>query len=215
MSEGLEAGTLSGDDVTVINDENTLPTPDAAVEQGEDQGVVDQEFYNVHDGLKGRLKGRYLDEVEREEAEVLRAKLENREPDFENAPPTAGTPVVVKGQLIDNSVMSNPSSQGVDSEAQPIATVPVDLSPGDVDKDVTYTAQVAEEDNERGTATSVAGDPIQVDQGHEDSAQAVLDNYLAANDNTGATGDVQPDNADGSATPEGSTSQPNPDVEIA
>ena len=66
-------------------------------------------FYNPHAGLKGRDGGPYLDEVLRERAEVNRAKLEGREPDFENLPAEAGTPLVPATQVIDNSVMSNPS----------------------------------------------------------------------------------------------------------
>jgi hypothetical protein len=42
--------------------------------------------------------GTYLDRVERERAEVARAKVEGREPDLDNPPACAGTPVITKNQ---------------------------------------------------------------------------------------------------------------------
>ena len=38
----------------------------------------------------------YLDQVQRREAEVLRAKVEGREPDLDNPPAVQGTPLRVK-----------------------------------------------------------------------------------------------------------------------
>lgn len=64
-------------------------------------------LYNPHDGLTGRDGGPYLDEVERRNAEVIRAAKEGREPDFENAPATAGTPLVTAAVL---AGMANPAS---------------------------------------------------------------------------------------------------------
>ena len=68
-------------------------------------------FYNPHDGLKGRDGGPYLDHVERQHAEVNRARLEGREPaDLQGVlPATAGTPLVIAQNVIDNSYTSNPS----------------------------------------------------------------------------------------------------------
>ena len=42
---------------------------------------------------------RYLDDVEREKAEILRAKIEDREPDLENPPAAQGTPLVTVAQI--------------------------------------------------------------------------------------------------------------------
>jgi hypothetical protein len=56
--------------------------------------------YSVHE-VKGREPGIYLDEVEREQAEELRARLEEREPNFEDPlPANAGTPVVTQAQAV-------------------------------------------------------------------------------------------------------------------
>jgi hypothetical protein len=57
-------------------------------------------FYIAQEGLATRDGGPYLDQVERESAEVWRAKVEEREPDFENASATAGTPLVTFNKLI-------------------------------------------------------------------------------------------------------------------
>lgn len=67
----------------------------------------DVPLYNPHDGLTGRDGGPYLDEVERRNAEIVRAAKEKRDPDFDNAPATAGTPLVT-GPVLAN--IANPSS---------------------------------------------------------------------------------------------------------
>ena len=70
----------------------------------------DRGFFNPHDGVKGRDGGPYLDFVEREAAEKVRAQKEDREPETGgNVPAVAGTPLVTVGQLVDNSTFSNPS----------------------------------------------------------------------------------------------------------
>lgn len=67
-------------------------------------------FYNPHDGVKGRDGGPYLDFVEREAAEKIRAQKEEREPVTDGSTPAvAGTPLVTAAQLIDNSHTSNVS----------------------------------------------------------------------------------------------------------
>ena len=70
-------------------------------------------LYNPHDGLTGRDGGPYLDQEERRLAEITRAAKEGREPDFDNAPATAGTPLVTAATLVTlaNSA-SNPSQSG-------------------------------------------------------------------------------------------------------
>lgn len=60
--------------------------------------VVAQEFsYPTHmdprRGVSGS-DGPYLDDVERERAEVIRARQENREPDLDNPPAIQGTPLI-------------------------------------------------------------------------------------------------------------------------
>lgn len=70
------------------------------------------DLFNPHGGLTGRDGGPYLDEVERRNAEAIRAAKEGREPDFDNAPATAGTPLVT-GAVLANvaNPASNPSMQ--------------------------------------------------------------------------------------------------------
>jgi hypothetical protein len=75
-------------------------------------------LYNPHDGLTGRDGGPYLDIVERERAETARAKVEDREPDYDNAPAVAGTPLVTGQQL---AFMANPSSIPSQSNNDPAA----------------------------------------------------------------------------------------------
>lgn len=64
-------------------------------------------LYNPHDGLTGRDGGPYLDQEEARLAEILRAKVEGREPDFKNPAATAGTPLVTATELVQ---MANPQS---------------------------------------------------------------------------------------------------------
>ena len=81
------------------------------VEKMSDDKEKEVGFYNVHDGLKGRDGGPYLDHIERQAAEVARARLEDREPadPWGVLPATAGTPLLVASQIVDNSLTSNPS----------------------------------------------------------------------------------------------------------
>lgn len=72
-------------------------------------------LYNPHAGLTGRDGGPYLDQVERIEAEKRRAFVEDREPDLDNAPATAGTPLVTGGQLL--NMAASPSNSNPSQEA--------------------------------------------------------------------------------------------------
>ena len=98
----------------------------------------DTEFYNIHEGNRGRQPGEYLDVVERMQAEFRRADVEDREPDFDNPPATAGTPLVTKA-ILDTVV--NPSSVGNTDDQlvapEPVSTLPVDLSDGAAEVNVT------------------------------------------------------------------------------
>ena len=72
--------------------------------------MVDVGYYNAQDGQKSRDGGPYLDHVERQRAEVNRARAEGREPADLNGilPPVVGTLLVTAGQVVDNA-NSNPS----------------------------------------------------------------------------------------------------------
>lgn len=83
-----------------------------------DDNTKEVNLFNPHDGLTGRDGGPYLDLVERERAEEIRAKVEGRKPDFKNPAATAGTPLVTSNQLV---VMSNPASNPSQGNSTPEA----------------------------------------------------------------------------------------------
>lgn len=57
-------------------------------------------LYNPNDRLTGRDGGPYLDQVQNLEAEKLRAKVEDREPDFDNPAASAGIQLSTAAQLL-------------------------------------------------------------------------------------------------------------------
>jgi hypothetical protein len=67
------------------------------------------DLYIAADGLTGRDGGPYLDQEERRIAEERRAVVEDREPDLENPPATAGTVLVTASQLLDAASVNAPS----------------------------------------------------------------------------------------------------------
>lgn len=95
---------------------------DALADTGTDQGKSEEKvnFYNIHDGLRGRDGGPYLDQMEREAAEIQRAKVEDREPDLDNPGSSAGTPLVPISQVPDN-IYANPSMAYEDPLKGPMA----------------------------------------------------------------------------------------------
>ena len=96
-----------------------------AAKKTDDATLEDVNFYNQHERASGRQPGIYLDAVEREAAEVIRAKKEDREPDLDNPPATAGTPLVLAGQLATdpNNGMTYPTDDSV--AAEPFVTLSV------------------------------------------------------------------------------------------
>ena len=75
-------------------------------------------FYPTHlDPMRKLPGGTYLDDVQRREAEVQRAKVEKREPDFKNAPAVQSTP------LLERSVVENTTVIPADHKAD--KTLPV------------------------------------------------------------------------------------------
>ena len=62
----------------------------------------EKDFVFVHEADPNRQLpgGVYLDQVQREEAEIARAKAEGREPNLDNPPAAAGTPLVSKEQFL-------------------------------------------------------------------------------------------------------------------
>lgn len=110
--------------------------------------IEDRPFFNVFDGTEGRVESVYLDMQERREAEVLRAKAEKREPNFDEAQLSGGvgTPVVPEARRVDNKYYSNPSTV-VDGgkDVDPMQELPIDLGDADDDVDLSQAAQVARE----------------------------------------------------------------------
>jgi hypothetical protein len=80
--------------------------------------VGDRALYNPNDGLTGRDGGPYLDIEEAKRAEIRRAEVEGREPDFENLPPSAGIQLVTATALLNTVGVNQPSKTGssVDSD---------------------------------------------------------------------------------------------------
>lgn len=67
-------------------------------------------LYNPNDRLTGRDGGPYLDQVQAEQDEILRAKREGREPDFENLQANAGIPLSTAAQLLKVVDVNQPSA---------------------------------------------------------------------------------------------------------
>lgn len=110
-----------------------------------------REFFNINDGLTGRPPGVYLDMIERREGEILRARMEGREPDLSDEgklPATVGTPMVVAEQRVDNKYYSVQGTQAwdlKDGDVDPVQTLEVDLGTDGGDVDLSYAAQIARE----------------------------------------------------------------------
>ena len=68
-------------------------------------------LFNPNDNVTGRDGGPYLDEVEARSAEARRAVVEDREPDFDNPPATAGMPLVTAGRQAHMVGVNNLPSQ--------------------------------------------------------------------------------------------------------
>lgn len=125
-----EPTVAAGDSAPELESEQTVTTTDTLPDGEVESQTVDTKFYNQHDGTTGRLPGQYLDEIERNQAEVLRAKAEGREPDLNNPGSTAGTPIVTEGSLTDNSINHRDLIDEDAPTAQPVQTLPVDQTGG-------------------------------------------------------------------------------------
>jgi hypothetical protein len=127
-------------------------TPDSEVQRNNADGHRETEFFNQHDGIHGRAPGEYLDRQERAIAEKYRAAVEDRGPDYNNMPATAGTPLVIEDQLRE-SAQSTPNRINADPEV--VSTLPVDETTAEgaqaaTDKtDRSYENMVRDEDATR------------------------------------------------------------------
>ena len=75
-------------------------------------------LFNPNDGITGRNGGPYLDEVQAQQDEIRRAKVEQREPDLENPGPNAGIQLSTAAQMVAAlTVTNNPSMEIARGEA--------------------------------------------------------------------------------------------------
>lgn len=105
------------------NDTEFVTTDDNKVE--EDRVKLD--LYDANKGLLKRDGGPYLDQVERERDEVVRAAKEKRDPDLANPPANAGTVLVPKHYLRETDASTSHVSAAAELENSPEATVYPDV----------------------------------------------------------------------------------------
>ena len=127
-----EAIAALGEVVMTINSDYNVESLDVNKDVAED-GTTTVHLYNAAHGKTPRTGGPYLDDVEREEAEKRRAKFENREPDLENPPASAGTVLVPKSALVERDADKNHLSDTVEVTNEPVASyeVPVEKTEPD------------------------------------------------------------------------------------
>lgn len=87
--------------------------------EGDDVRV---DLYDANKGKTPRTGGPYLDEIEAEEAEKRRAKVEGREPDLENPGPYVGTRLVPKSQLTERDTDKSHYSDAVEVKNEPVTS---------------------------------------------------------------------------------------------
>lgn len=97
-------------------------------------------LYNANDGLIGRDGGPYLDRVEAERAEEQRAKVEKREPDYDNPGGYAGTVYVTASQLLASESVNNLPSQFEKATAAKEKAVEALVEDSDTDLVVSFDA---------------------------------------------------------------------------
>lgn len=61
-------------------------------------------LFNPNEGLFGRQGGPFLDDVERKEAETVRAYREGREPNYENMQPSVGDQLRTEEQILQEQI---------------------------------------------------------------------------------------------------------------
>jgi len=70
-------------------------------------------LFNPNDGLTGRNGGPYLDEVQAQQDEVRRAKVEGREPNLDNPGANAGIQLSTAAQMLHTLNVNNNPSMGI------------------------------------------------------------------------------------------------------
>src|SRR6266542_2208619 len=102
----------------------TAQSPEYAssVNHDTDNDELVVKLYDANHGKTKRTGGPYRDDVEREQAEIQRAKLEGREPDLENPGPSTGTQLVPASQLVERDVDKSHYSDSLAIENEPDPT---------------------------------------------------------------------------------------------
>lgn len=108
---------------------------------------VTVDLYDANKGKTPRTGGPYRDDIEQEQAELLRSKFENREPNFDNPGPSAGTLLVPKSQLVERDTDKSHISDTIEVVNEPVGSYdyvePVyeaDPTQPDFDNDMTRIA---------------------------------------------------------------------------
>lgn len=104
------------------------PELDNSVNHSEVDGELVVDLYDANDGKTPRTGGPYLDQVQKEQAEVIRAKAEGREPDLDNPPATAATQLVTAAELVERDTDKSHYSDTVKITNEPVASVKVDTT---------------------------------------------------------------------------------------
>ena len=103
----------------------TLPEHEQSINHeavdGEDNAVK-VNLYDANKGKTPRTGGPYLDEVQAEEAERRRARVENREPDLDNPPPYVGTRLVTASELTERDVDKSHYADNLPIVNEPVAS---------------------------------------------------------------------------------------------
>lgn len=109
-----------------VNPNYNVDTLDANKTVDED-GTQHVDLYIASHGKAKRTGGPYLDDLEREKAEEIRAKMEGREPDYDNPGATAGTLLVPKSMLRETDTDKSHMNETVEVTNKPVEsyTVPV------------------------------------------------------------------------------------------
>jgi hypothetical protein len=158
----------------------------------------ERDFYVAQDGMRGRDGGPYLDQIEREQGEVLRARREDREPDFDDLQPVAGTVLVTGTNLTDN-VQSNPSMNNQVEEVNPVTVNEELVTPLTMAVD---TRTVAPEDADTETSASPHSALPESNKSVEDQ-QAAQNSPTSGTKTEGTT--PSPTTTTSSATPKSSS----------
>lgn len=89
----------STSDSLSVSDSDTDSRPVVTDQDPSLKSDSDFVYVNKLDPMRSLPGGVYLDDVERERAEIARAKVEGREPDLDNPPAIQSTPVVPRKNL--------------------------------------------------------------------------------------------------------------------